>query len=244
MRFPEKVEEGRMKKISVIVPTLNELENITHLLCAVQKSLQDLPYEILVVDDQSTDGTPQAVKALGDPRVHIIVRSSDPGYAKSIRCGIENAMGDLLVIMDSDFSHDPGSIPWMLQKLSDYDCVSGSRFLKGGRMTPAWRGVASRLFNIFVCGMTGSRMTDNLFGFFAIRREALEGCPYEDIFFGFGDYGIRLLFHLQKSNMKILEFPSVCGKRLGGEGNPNLFQTFFRYVRAVWALVSAIGWIS
>ena len=163
-----------MKNISVIVPTFNERENIASLVCAIHGVLQGLPYEILVVDDQSPDGTAQAVRDLKDPKVRVMVRSADPGYAKSIRCGIENSAGDLLIVMDSDFNHNPSCIPDMVQKLSEYDCVSGSRFLDGGRMTPAWRSVASRLFNAFVRGATGGRMTDNLFGFFGIRREALE----------------------------------------------------------------------
>ena len=225
-----------MKKISVILPTFNERDNIVPLVRAICGVLRDLPYEILVVDDQSPDGTAQAVRDLQNPQVRVIVRSTDPGFAKSIRCGIENAAGDRLIIMDSDFNHDPSCIPFMVQKLSEYDCVSGSRFLEGGRMIPAWRGVASRLFNAFVCGMTGGRMTDNLFGFFAIKREVLDRCPFDDIFFGFGDYGTRLLFYLQKNGATIFEFPAVCGKRLAGHGNRRLFQTFCLYVKATWAL--------
>ena len=225
-----------MKKISVVVPTFNERKNIVPLIRAIREALHDLSYEILVVDDQSPDGTAQAVRDLKDPEVRVIVRSSDPGFAKSIRCGIENATGDFLILMDSDFNHDPDCIPLMVQKLSEYDCVSGSRFLQGGRMTPAWRGVASRLFNAFVCGMTGGKMTDNLFGFLGLRREALERCPFEDLFFGFGDYGIRLLFYLQKNKAKLFEFPAVCGKRLTGHGNRRFFQTFCRYVKATCVL--------
>ena len=225
-----------MKKISVIMPAFNERGNIAPLVRAIQTALQELPYEILVVDDQSPDGTAQAVWDLRDPRVRAIVRSADPGYAKSIRCGIENAAGELLIIMDSDFNHDPRSIPLMVQKLSEFDCVSGSRFLAGGRMTPAWRGGASRLFNAFVRGMTGGKMTDNLFGFFGLRREVLERCSFDEIFSGFGDYGIRLLFSLQRHKARIFEFPAICGKRLAGHGNRRLFQTFCHYTRAVGAL--------
>ena len=225
-----------MKKISVILPTLNDRENVVPLIHAIHGVLRDLPYEILVVDDNSPDGTAQAVMDLKDPKIRVIIRSTDPGFAKSIRCGIENAAGDLLIIMDSDFNHDPGCIPYMVQKMLEYDCVSGSRFLDGGRMTPAWRGVGSRLFNVFVYKTTGSKMTDNLFGFFGIRREVMERLPYDDIFFGFGDYGIRLLFYLQKNKAKIFEFPAVCGKRLAGRGNRRIFETLCRYVKAARAL--------
>lgn len=225
-----------MKKIAVIFPVFNERANIVPLIRATQEVLRDLTFEILVVDDQSPDGTAQIVQDLGDVNVRVIVRTEDPGYAKSIRCGIENSKGDFLILMDSDFNHDPHCILAMIAKLSEFDCVSGSRFLEGGRMTPAWRGTASKLFNVLVCRMTGSRMTDNLFGFFGLRREVLALCPFDEIFFGFGDYGMRLLFFLQKNKAKIFEFPAVCGRRLAGHGNRRFFKTFCLYMKAAWAL--------
>ena len=227
-----------MRKISVIVPTFNERENIVPLVRAIRQELSGLSHEVLVVDDQSPDGTAQAVRDLKDPEVHVFVRAQDHGYARSIRHGIEQASGDLLIIMDSDFNHDPLCIPGMLKFLSNHDCVSGSRFLKGGRMVPAWRGAASRIFNAFVCLMTGGKMTDNLFGFFGLRREVLEGCPLDNIFTGFGDYGIRFLFFLQKKKANIVEFPAVCGTRLAGHGNRRYFKTLCQYLRTTLVLAS------
>lgn len=225
-----------MKNISVILPTFNERENIAFLICAIHNELRDISHEILVVDDQSPDGTAQVVMDMHDPAVRVIIRTKDHGYAKSIRCGIEQATGDILVIMDSDFNHNPRYIPYMTQMLSGYDCVSASRFLNGGQMACAWRGISSRIFNIFVRQMTGSRMTDNLYGFFGLKREVLASCSYDDIFFGFGDYGIRLLFYLQKNKAKIFEFPAVCGQRLAGRGNRRYFRTLRRYIKETLAL--------
>ena len=228
-----------MKKVSVIIPTFNERENIVPLVRAVHGELRDVPHEILVVDDQSPDGTAQVVMDLKDPGVRVFVRDHDRGYARSIREGIERSTGDLLIVMDSDFNHDPQCIPDMVRRLADYDCVSGSRFLSGGKMTPAWRGVASGIFNAFVRRMTGGKITDNLFGLFGLRRTALQGLPFDEIFQGFGDYGMRLLYYLQKNNARILEFPSVCGKRLAGRGNRNYFRTLIRYIQTVCALAGA-----
>lgn len=225
-----------MSQVSVIMPTLNERGNIVPLVRAIRHELRGLAHEVLVVDDHSSDGTAQAVLDLQDPHVRVLIRTEDQGFAKSIRQGIEQAKGDLLIIMDSDFNHDPRYLPEMVARLAVYDCVSGSRFLKGGRMVPAWRGIASRLFNAFVCMMTGGTMTDHLFGFFGVRREALAGCSFDDIFSGFGDYGIRLLCCLQQHRAKILEFPAVCGARLSGRGNQRYVRTLGQYVKTTFAL--------
>jgi len=225
-----------MKNISVILPTFNERENIVSLIPAIHNELRDFPHEILVVDDQSPDGTAQAIMDMRDPAVHVIIRTEERDYAKSIRCGIEQATGDILVIMDSDFNHNPRYIPYIVQMLSGYDCVSASRFINGGRMVPAWRGIASRIFNIFVRQMTGSSMTDNLYGFFGLKREVLMRCSYGDIFFGFGDYGIRLLFYLQQNKAKIFEFPAVCGQGLPGRGNRRYVRMLYRYIKETLAL--------
>jgi len=225
-----------MRNISVILPTFNERENIVSLIPAIHNELRDFPHEILVVDDQSPDGTAQAIMDMRDPAVRVIIRTEERGYAESIRCGIEQATGDILVIMDSDFNHNPRHIPYIVQMLSDYDCVSASRFLNGGQMVPAWRGIASGIFNIFVRQMTGGRMTDNLYGFFGLKREVLRRCSYDDIFFGFGDYGMRLLFYLQQNKAKIFEFPAVCGRRSAGRGNRRYVRMLYRYIKETLAL--------
>ncbi|MFA5144905.1 MAG: glycosyltransferase [Candidatus Omnitrophota bacterium] len=225
-----------MNKISVILPAFNERGNIVFLIRAIHNELGDSPHEILVVDDQSPDGTAQAVIDMRDSASRLITRDRDHGYAKSIRCGIEQAAGDILIIMDSDFNHSPRYIPQMVEMLSRYSCVSASRFLNGGQMVPAWRGISSRIFNIFVRRITGGRMTDNLYGFFGLKREALKGCPFDDIFWGFGDYAIRLLFYLQKNKVNISEFPAVCGQRLSGLSRMRYFHALCLYTKETLAL--------
>ena len=105
-------------------------------------------------------------------------------------------------------------------------------------MSPAWRGVASAIFNMFVRQVTGGRMTDNLFGLFGIKREVLARCPFDDIFFGFGDYGIRLLYYLQKNKVNIIEFPAIYGRRLAGRGNMRYLQTLCRCTKETLALAA------
>ncbi|MBU1152826.1 glycosyltransferase [bacterium] len=217
------------EKISIILPTYNEKGNILPLIDAIHDELVDYDHEILVVDDNSPDGTYQAVVDRNCPYVRAILRAENPGLANSIRCGLENAQGDIFVIMDSDFNHQPKYLPPMIQSLSYYDCISASRFLYGGKMDTRIRHILSWIFNIFVRLMTGGQITDSLYGFLAIKRNIIEKCNYDDIFGGYGDYCIRLMYYLQRHNVEILQIPAVNGRRKAGEGNSRFFKVFWQY---------------
>lgn len=224
------------EKISVVLPTYNERDNIEPLIEAIHTSISNFDHEILVVDDNSPDGTYQLIASLEYPYVKPILRTVNRGLASSIRYGLEHAEGNIFVIMDSDFNHQPKYLPFMLQALSYYDCVSASRFLYGGKMDSRLRHLLSWTFNIFVRLMTGGLITDNLYGFLAIKRTALEQCNFNDIFWGYGDYCIRLLYYLQKRETSILQIPAVNGRRRQGEGNSRFFQVFWQYFKEVLKL--------
>jgi len=220
---------SKKKEISVILPTFNEKENIVSLISLIQKELANYDYEILVVDDSSSDGTYETVLGLSKANIRPILRVNDRGLAKSIRMGIENATGNILIVMDSDLNHQPMYIPGMIEALSDHDAVFASRFLKGGGMKSPLHQTLSRLFNIFVQLTTGSRVKDNLYGFFAIKRVVLEKCDYEDVFEGYGDYCMRLLCYLQETNANILEVAALNGERIGGKSKSHFFWIFRKY---------------
>jgi len=220
-------------KISVILPTFNEQDNIVFLVKAVHKKLEAYEHEILIIDDNSPDGTYQAVINENFPYVRAVLREKDPGLANSIRCGLEKAGGNIIVFMDSDFNHQPKYLPFMIQALSHYDCVSASRFLYGGMMDSRLRHILSWLFNVFVRMMTGGLITDSLYGYMAIRKEMLDKLNYDDIFWGYGDYCIRLMLYLQRLNATILQIPAVNGKRRGGVGNSRFFKVFRQYFTEV-----------
>ena len=123
-------------KVSVILPTYNESGNIVAL---VQEILKVMPTgiepEVIVVDDNSPDQTFKIAEDAfaADPRVRVLLRTEDRGLAKSIRTGIEKATGDQVIVMDTDFTHDPQEIPRLLHVGIMYDIVSGSRFCSGGQ---------------------------------------------------------------------------------------------------------------
>ena len=219
--------------ISIVLPCYNERDNIFELIKAINSELSDYPHEIIVVDDNSTDGTYQALIDEKIKFVVPIVRKTEKGFAKSIRCGIENAKGEIIIIMDSDFNHQPKYLPFMIDNIAYYDCVSASRFQYGGAMDSRSRHYFSWIFNIFVRLMTGGMVTDSLYGYLAIKRKELVSVNFDDVFYGYGDYCIRLLFYLQKRNTSILQFPAINGKRLAGIGNSSFLKVFKQYFKAV-----------
>lgn len=223
--------------ISIILPCFNEKGNIIPLISEIREVLNSQVHEIIVVDDNSPDGTYQAVIDLNIPEVKAILRTKDPSFAKSIRTGIEASQGNIIVIMDSDFNHEPKYLPIMIANCQFYDVVSGSRFVYGGNMNSRFRHISSWLFNIFIRILTKKLITDSLFGFIAIKREVIEQIEFDNVFWGYGDYCIRLMYYLQERSFSILQIPVVLGQRKYGEGNKKLVKTLFKYLKATLHLI-------
>jgi len=223
--------------ISVILPCYNEKDNIIPLVEAIHKELHFCDHQIVVVDDNSPDGTYQLVVGQKYSFVKPLLRTSVPSFAKSIQDGLEAADGNIFIVMDSDFNHQPKYLPMMIHNLEYYDCVTASRFLYGGGMNGKLRQTFSWIFNIFVRFMTRRDITDNLYGFVAIKKEVIEALDYDKIFWGYGDYCIRLMYYLQEKNIEILQFPVVNGRRLSGEGNSKFFKVLYQYTLATIKLV-------
>jgi dolichol-phosphate mannosyltransferase len=228
------------RMVSVILPAYNDKQSLLALIPAVHDALAAYEHEIVVVDDNSPDGTYQALLAstFAPADVKVILRETDRGLAKSIRCGIEHASGDILVVMDSDFNHLPKYIPIMIDNLKYFECVIASRFLYFPleQHDSVFRIVTSWMFNLFIRIVLFSAVTENLFGFFAIRRDVIDRMNFDRIFFGFGDYFIRLLFYLQKANVSILQIPAVFARRHAGTGNKNVARRIIRYTKETFVL--------
>jgi len=103
-------------------------------------------------------------------------------------------------------------------------------------MNSRTRHILSWVFNIFTRISTGGQITDNLYGFFAVKRDVIKRCDYGDIFWGYGDYCIRLMFYLQRDKVNILQFPVENGNRMEGKGNKAFLKTFFQYTAATLKL--------
>jgi len=220
------------KRVSVILPTFNEAPNIVQLVRAVVENIPpEWEYEVLVVDDNSPDGTYEIVRGafIDDPRIITILRTTDRGLGKSIWAGLEKATGDQVVVMDSDFTHDPIEIPRLLHVGEVYDIVSGSRFCAGGRMVDFAHYLSSMVYNWGLRLLVHTQVQDNLGGYFTAWREKLLKLPLDEIFFGYGDYYFRLLHFAQVAGMSIVEIPAEYLPRVRGKSKSNLVRMFFTY---------------
>jgi dolichol-phosphate mannosyltransferase len=219
-------------KVSVILPTYNEAKNIVALVNAIKKQIA-APWtcEIIVVDDNSGDGTYATVESSfrDDPGVKALLRTSDRGLAPSIRNGIEHAGGDYILAMDTDFTHRPEEIPLMLHVVQEVDLVSGSRFAAGGLMHDTSHYLASFIYNLLIRVIIRTQIQDNLGGFWVARADRIRALPFDAIFFGYGDYYFRLLHYAQKTGMKIVELPSYYAERTGGKSKSNFFKLLLTY---------------
>jgi dolichol-phosphate mannosyltransferase len=228
-----------MMKVSVVLPTYNEADNIVGLVNSIIENVPpDFDYEILIVDDNSSDGTfPLAQEIFkSNPQIVPILRTTDRGLASSIRAGIEKATGDHVLIMDTDFTHDPKEIPKMLHLNRIFDVVVGSRFCAGGSMEDVPHYLFSLVYNWFVRIVLRTQIQDNLSGFLALTRPELESLPFHKIFFGYGDYCFRLLHYAQRRRLKIIEMPVQYQTRQKGKSKSVFWKLFFSYTSALFKL--------
>jgi len=149
-----------MKKLSLVVPMMNEEENVEPLFKAVREALKEIDYEFILVDDGSTDKTLENMKALADERTKIIVLNHNAGQTHAMAAGIEAAHGELIATIDGDLQNDPSDIPTMIQKLEDegWDVVAGRRLKRQDGMF--LRKIPSKIANFIIRRTTGVYLKD------------------------------------------------------------------------------------
>jgi len=232
-------QKGKLMKVSVILPTYNEAGNIVELVKKIKDNIpSDWDYEIIVVDDNSPDQTFDIVQEAYQDDLAVIshLRTKDRGFAKSIRAGIDVAQGDQILVMDSDFTHDPMQISKMLHVSKVCDIVIGSRFCAGGNMQDAQHYYTSLLYNWFARITIRTQVQDNLGGYFTISRQKLDLLPFDHIFLGFGEYFIRFIYYAQRKNMQIIEIPIVYNLRRKGTKKSHVGRMLFSYTLAMLKL--------
>ncbi|MDM8519657.1 glycosyltransferase [Anaerolineales bacterium HSG6] len=227
-------------KTSIILPTYKEKDNILELIQAVFTVLEptNIQFEIVVVDDNSPDGTADVIRAYHshDQRVKLFVRTEERGLATALRYGVDQSDGDILVFMDTDFNHDPAIIPQMVKFLEYYDIIIGSRFVMAGGMEDKFRQFSSSLYNQAIQLLFNTPVHDNLSGFFAIYRDKLTAMDLDQIYYGYGDYFIRLLMIANRRGYKMLEVPVFYRLRLHGHSKTQFLSIFSQYSRALFML--------
>ena len=221
-----------MTKISIILPTYNEKDNIIILVNRISKILKNYKNkEIIIVDDSSPDNTFGIAKKNFKSKkfIKIFLRKKNLSLGKSVSYGIKKSKGNLIIVMDTDLTHNPNLIFKLLNRSKNYDLVSGSRFVKRGSMHNIFHYTCSLVFNLFLKFFLNSQLKDNLGGYFCIRKSALKGLNFNKIFYGYGEYYFRLLFFLNKNNKSMIEIASHYNKRNAGESKSNFFFLLFEY---------------
>jgi dolichol-phosphate mannosyltransferase len=169
--------------LSLVIPAHNEQDNLAPTVSEIVAALDDarIPFEIVLVNDNSTDGTDRVAQALAEERkeIRIVTRSKLPGFGRAIRAGLAAVTGDVVVIVMADRSDDPNDIVRYYRKIEEgYDCVFGSRFRRGSVVEgyPPVKLFVNRLANKLIQILFWTRFNDLTNAFKAFRREVLREC--------------------------------------------------------------------
>jgi glycosyltransferase involved in cell wall biosynthesis len=214
--------------VTVVIPTLNEAENLRHVLPRIPNWID----EILIVDGHSTDGTPEVARKLC-PKAQIVMQTGK-GKGNALRAGFAAATGDIIVMLDADGSTDPGEIPTFIGPLlAGADFVKGSRFLQGGGtadMTP-FRKFGNWVLTKAVQLSHGGRYTDLCYGYNAFWARVIPELNLD------GDgFEIETIMNVRalKHGMKVAEVPSFEGRRIHGTSH-------LRTIPDGWRVLKVIG---
>ena len=225
----------------VVVPTYNEVDNVRDLLPVI---LAQGPHvEVLVVDDNSPDGTADAVDDMrrNEPRIHLLRRPGKLGLGSAYIDGFRYALregADVVFEMDADFSHDPRSIPRFFEALQEgADLVLGSRYLHGVTVVnwPLKRLVLSYGANAYARVLTGLPVKDATGGFKAFRREVLEAIDLDKVRSDGYSFQVEVNFHCWRRGFRLREIPIVFADRRVGISKMNR-RIIVEAIFMVWRL--------
>jgi dolichol-phosphate mannosyltransferase len=228
------------RKALVCLPTYNEAENLRPMVAAILASVPQV--EILVVDDNSPDGTGRLADELaaGDPRVHVLHRAGKEGLGKAYLAAFAWALArdhGLVLEMDCDFSHDPKYLPGMLAAAEQVDLVLGSRYVEGGG-TVNWgaaRKIVSRGGSLYARTILGLGVRDLTGGFKCFRREVLEAIDLPTVQCTGYAFQIELTYRAVRKGFKVRELPIVFEDRRVGHSKMSR-RILLEAVRKVWSI--------
>jgi len=208
-------------KSLVVIPTYNEKDNLLSIVPAVLAQSPSL--EVLVIDDNSPDGTGELADGLAaaDGRVHVLHRTGKLGLGSAYIEGFRYALDrdyDYIFEMDCDYSHDPAELPNFLKAAEDYDVVIGSRYIGGVRILnwPIKRLMLSYGASVYTRLITGLKLIDTTSGFKCFRRGVLASLDLDKIHSDGYSFQIELNFLCQHKGFRLKEIPIVFSDRMQG----------------------------
>jgi dolichol-phosphate mannosyltransferase len=230
---------GETPKVSVVIPTFREAANLVVLMPRVAEVLEQagLAAEIIVIDDDSRDGTPTVCQELARRHpVRLITRTNERGLATAVIRGLREARGDVLAVMDADLSHPPEALPRLVAAACEpaTDFVIGSRYVAGGAIDQSWslyRRLNSSGASLLARGLTSAR--DPMAGFFALRRTTFERAAELQPL----GYKIGLELMVRCRCRRVVEIPIEFQDRLRGESKLSLTQQalYLRHLGRLYA---------
>ncbi len=229
-----------MSKALVIIPTYNEAQNAENIIRDVLAQSEII--EILIVDDNSPDGTAEIVKKIQsrNSRVHLLQREKKLGLGTAYVAGFKYAIErqfDFVFEMDADFSHNPKEIPIMLSKMNECDVLIGSRYIKGVNVVnwPMKRLLLSYSANIYTRIITGMPVHDATAGFKCYKRKVLETIDLDSIASNGYAFQIETNFMAWRKGFVIKEMPIVFVDRRVGVSKMNK-KIVYEAAFMVWKL--------
>jgi dolichol-phosphate mannosyltransferase len=211
------IAANQSPEISVLLPTYNERDNIVPLIGRIQKVLEG-PYEILVIDDDSPDGTWKLVKEVSerDQRVRLIHRTQEKGLTSALLTGLHAARGEIVAWMDCDLSMPPEILPFLIRKIPSYDLAVGSRYIPGGQdIGHSWMAsFSSRLICKACSWLLDPAIKDYTSGYIVGRKKTIMDIGLKG---DYGEYCIRLLYQAVRNGYKVIEIPYTFKPRHTGK---------------------------
>ncbi len=234
-----------MSKISIVVPAHNEEENLHNLLDELLPVLdrheETRDYELVIVNDNSTDRTPEIIETLAslNPRIRPVHRHSTPGFGNAIKEGFRNATGDIIIPVMGDLSDDPKDIVKLVRKIEEgYDIAYGSRFVEGGGTDgyPPVKMIANRSFNNLVRLLFGLKHKDITNAFKAYRKEVLESIGIDNLEATGFDLTVEIPLKAHIMGFTSAEVPVTWHGRLRGEAKLKLSENASKYGKRLMKL--------
>ncbi len=222
--------------LSLVIPCYNEEANLRPLLRAIRESVEplNLPYEVIITDDRSRDGSWEILKELAaeDTRVRVQRLAANCGESAASWAGLKAARGQYLVTLDADLQNDPKDLPRLLEALKDYDCVCGTRVESRGKGDNFVRIASSRIANWVRNKLSGEQISDAGCTYRAFKRECIENLKF---FKGMHRF-LPTLFKIE--GFRVTEIPVQNNPRFAGQSHygiwNRLFASFYDLLAVRW----------
>ena len=226
-------------QLSIVVPALNERDNVAKLIPALRAAIPDgiTDYEVIVVDGHSHDGTPRVAEELGAR----VVTQNRPGYGGALQDGFAQARGEYILTLDADLSHSPSFLPAMWSARSEAEVIIASRYVPGGAADMPWfRRVLSRILNVVFTRSLSLSVRDVSSGFRLYKAAVLHAMPLQSTHF---DVLEEILIQAQAQGWRITEVPFQYEARRSGKSHAKLLKFGWAYLKTLlrmWRLRNSI----